>query len=207
MTANYNLHLTSRLYSVTVMLDFLMGVCWERNRRSNISNIYHWWTMCCSVRRFLFFFRTVSFRSRVLPPNSVWMEDAKLKGLEICHPQVRGGDLWNMRTDGAGWFLLLLLFSVNWWSLGFQLLVGQSVLVIFSSRCFTHTLQTLSPLVNYFMFLSVCVDQERNIFNRIFGGFLMRKAYELGWANACSYGWEMNTKRWIFVYMCRSVLS
>ncbi|XP_058884062.1 acyl-coenzyme A thioesterase 9, mitochondrial-like isoform X1 [Acipenser ruthenus] len=59
---------------------------------------------------------TVSFRSRVLPPNSVWMEDAKLKGLEICHPQ------------------------------------------------------------------------ERNIFNRIFGGFLMRKAYELGWANACTYG-------------------
>lgn len=34
------------------------------------------------------FSRTVSFRSRVLPPNSVWMEDAKLKGLEICHPQV-----------------------------------------------------------------------------------------------------------------------
>uniref|UniRef100_A0A8C8VDS4 Acyl-CoA thioesterase 9 n=1 Tax=Pelusios castaneus TaxID=367368 RepID=A0A8C8VDS4_9SAUR len=60
--------------------------------------------------------RTVSFRSRVLPPNSVWMEDAKLKSLEICHPQ------------------------------------------------------------------------ERNIFNRIFGGFLMRKAFELGWATACSYG-------------------
>ncbi|XP_056155510.1 acyl-CoA thioesterase 9, tandem duplicate 1 isoform X2 [Lampris incognitus] len=60
--------------------------------------------------------KTVSFRSRVLPPNSVWMEDAKIKGLEICHPQ------------------------------------------------------------------------ERNIFNRIFGGFLMRKAYELGWTNACSYG-------------------
>ncbi|XP_023700947.2 acyl-coenzyme A thioesterase 9, mitochondrial isoform X1 [Paramormyrops kingsleyae] len=60
--------------------------------------------------------KTVSFRSRILPPDSVWMEDAKLKGLEICHPQ------------------------------------------------------------------------ERNIFNRIFGGFLMRKAYELGWANACYYG-------------------
>ncbi|XP_075052683.1 acyl-coenzyme A thioesterase 9, mitochondrial isoform X2 [Mixophyes fleayi] len=60
--------------------------------------------------------KTVSFRSRVLPSNSVWMEDAKLKGLEICHPQ------------------------------------------------------------------------QRNIFNRIFGGFLMRKAYELGWATACSYG-------------------
>ncbi|KAI1241558.1 hypothetical protein IHE44_0005034 [Lamprotornis superbus] len=29
---------------------------------------------------------------------------------------------------------------------------------------------------------------ERNIFNRIFGGFLMRKAFELGWATACSYG-------------------
>ncbi|XP_036237245.1 acyl-coenzyme A thioesterase 9, mitochondrial isoform X4 [Molothrus ater] len=60
--------------------------------------------------------RTVSFRSRKLPPNSVWIEDAKLKGLEICHPE------------------------------------------------------------------------ERNIFNRIFGGFLMRKAFELGWATACSYG-------------------
>ncbi|NXC29518.1 ACOT9 thioesterase, partial [Campylorhamphus procurvoides] len=59
---------------------------------------------------------TVSFRSRKLPPNSVWMEDTKLKGLQICHPQ------------------------------------------------------------------------ERNIFNRIFGGFLMRKAFELGWATACSYG-------------------
>ncbi|KAJ8278182.1 hypothetical protein GJAV_G00084810 [Gymnothorax javanicus] len=60
--------------------------------------------------------KTVSFRSRVLPPNSVWMEDAKVKGLEICHPQ------------------------------------------------------------------------QRNIFNRIFGGFLMGKAYELSWANACAYG-------------------
>ncbi|XP_042665853.1 acyl-coenzyme A thioesterase 9, mitochondrial isoform X2 [Centrocercus urophasianus] len=60
--------------------------------------------------------KTVSFRSRILPPNSVWMEDAKLKGLQICHPQ------------------------------------------------------------------------ERNIFNRIFGGFLMRKAFELGWATACRYG-------------------
>ncbi|XP_061614208.1 acyl-CoA thioesterase 9, tandem duplicate 1 isoform X4 [Phyllopteryx taeniolatus] len=60
--------------------------------------------------------KTVSFRGRLLPPDSVWMEDAKLKGLEICHPQ------------------------------------------------------------------------ERNIFNRIFGGFLMRKAYELGWANACAFG-------------------
>ncbi|PNJ64490.1 ACOT9 isoform 4 [Pongo abelii] len=60
--------------------------------------------------------KTISFRSRVLPPNAVWMENSKLKSLEICHPQ------------------------------------------------------------------------ERNIFNRIFGGFLMRKAYELAWATACSFG-------------------
>ncbi|XP_072440776.1 acyl-coenzyme A thioesterase 9, mitochondrial-like isoform X1 [Chiloscyllium punctatum] len=60
--------------------------------------------------------QTVSFRSRKLPANSVWMDQTKLKSLEICHPQ------------------------------------------------------------------------ERNIFNKIFGGFLMRKAFELAWANACVYG-------------------
>uniref|UniRef100_G1SMI2 Acyl-CoA thioesterase 9 n=1 Tax=Oryctolagus cuniculus TaxID=9986 RepID=G1SMI2_RABIT len=60
--------------------------------------------------------KTISFQSRVLPPNAVWMENSKLKSLEICHPQ------------------------------------------------------------------------QRNIFNRIFGGFLMRKAYELAWATACSFG-------------------
>ncbi|XP_074070350.1 acyl-coenzyme A thioesterase 9, mitochondrial [Macrotis lagotis] len=59
--------------------------------------------------------RTISFQSRVLPPDSVWMENTKLKSLQICHPQ------------------------------------------------------------------------ERNIFNRIFGGFLMRKAFELGWATACNF--------------------
>uniref|UniRef100_A0A8C8Z8A3 Acyl-CoA thioesterase 9 n=1 Tax=Prolemur simus TaxID=1328070 RepID=A0A8C8Z8A3_PROSS len=58
---------------------------------------------------------TISFQSRILPPNAVWMENSKLKSLEICHPQ------------------------------------------------------------------------ERNIFNRIFGGFLMRKAYELAWVTACSF--------------------
>ncbi|GCB80174.1 hypothetical protein scyTo_0016124, partial [Scyliorhinus torazame] len=60
--------------------------------------------------------RTVSFHSRILPENSVWMAETVLKSLEICHPQ------------------------------------------------------------------------ERNIFNKIFGGFLMRKAFELAWANACVYG-------------------
>jgi acyl-coenzyme A thioesterase 9 len=60
--------------------------------------------------------KTISFQSRILPPKAVWMEDTKLKSLDICHPQ------------------------------------------------------------------------ERNVFNRIFGGFLMRKAYELAWATACSFG-------------------
>lgn len=36
--------------------------------------------------------------------------------------------------------------------------------------------------------LDICHPQERNVFNRIFGGFLMRKAYELAWATACSFG-------------------
>ncbi|XP_038658706.1 acyl-coenzyme A thioesterase 9, mitochondrial-like isoform X2 [Scyliorhinus canicula] len=58
----------------------------------------------------------VSFHSRILPENSMWMAETELKSLEICHPQ------------------------------------------------------------------------ERNIFNKIFGGFLMRKAFELAWANACIYG-------------------
>lgn len=48
-----------------------------------------------------FVFRTVSFRSRLLPENSVWMEDAKLKGLEICHPQVRRGTALNCRSQFA----------------------------------------------------------------------------------------------------------
>ncbi|XP_065560986.1 acyl-coenzyme A thioesterase 9, mitochondrial-like isoform X2 [Artemia franciscana] len=54
----------------------------------------------------------VSFKSRLLPPNTVWMENAKLKNMFICHPQ------------------------------------------------------------------------NRNMYNKIFGGFLMRVACELAWANA-----------------------
>ncbi|XP_042867568.1 acyl-coenzyme A thioesterase 9, mitochondrial-like isoform X2 [Penaeus japonicus] len=53
----------------------------------------------------------LSFASKRIPENSVWMEDHKLKNLIICHPE------------------------------------------------------------------------SRNIFNKIFGGFLMRKAFELSWAN------------------------
>lgn len=33
----------------------------------------------------------------------------------------------------------------------------------------------------------VCHPEERNLYNKIFGGFLMRQAYELAWANACLY--------------------
>lgn len=33
----------------------------------------------------------------------------------------------------------------------------------------------------------ICHPQSRNIYNKIFGGFLMREAYELAWANTCSH--------------------
>ncbi|XP_072034992.1 acyl-coenzyme A thioesterase 9, mitochondrial-like isoform X2 [Amphiura filiformis] len=35
--------------------------------------------------------------------------------------------------------------------------------------------------------LLICFPQERNLYNKIFGGFLMRKATELAWANACMH--------------------
>lgn len=33
--------------------------------------------------------------------------------------------------------------------------------------------------------IAVCFPEQRNIYGKIFGGFLMRQAYELGWAAAC----------------------
>ncbi|XP_069993606.1 acyl-coenzyme A thioesterase 9, mitochondrial [Penaeus vannamei] len=57
----------------------------------------------------------LSFASKKVPENSVWMEDHKLKNLIICHPE------------------------------------------------------------------------HRNRFKKVFGGFLMRQAYELGWACAFTY--------------------
>lgn len=33
----------------------------------------------------------------------------------------------------------------------------------------------------------VCFPEQKNLYNRIFGGFLMRQAFELAWANACVY--------------------
>jgi len=35
--------------------------------------------------------------------------------------------------------------------------------------------------------LHVCQPEQRNVYNRIFGGFLMRNAYELAWSSACLY--------------------
>merc|ERR1711997_414919 len=67
-----------------------------------------------------FFIQTVdhsalSFKARIKPENSVWMEDAKLKNLVICQPE------------------------------------------------------------------------NRNRFNKIFGGFIMRQAFELAWANTYTF--------------------
>ena len=71
-----------------------------------------------------FFIQTVdhaalSFKARIKPENSVWMEDAKLKNLVICQPE------------------------------------------------------------------------NRNRFNKIFGGFIMRQSFELAWANAYVYAKKM----------------
>ncbi|KAH3804898.1 acyl-coenzyme A thioesterase 9, mitochondrial-like [Dreissena polymorpha] len=33
--------------------------------------------------------------------------------------------------------------------------------------------------------LVICMPEQRNLYNKIFGGFLMRKAFELAYANAC----------------------
>ncbi|PVV03532.1 hypothetical protein BB560_001985 [Smittium megazygosporum] len=38
---------------------------------------------------------------------------------------------------------------------------------------------------------NVCFPQERNIHNKIFGGFLMRKGHELAFANACMFSKEL----------------
>lgn len=38
--------------------------------------------------------------------------------------------------------------------------------------------------------LIICHPEERNMYNKIFGGFLMRQAYELGWANSFLFSQE-----------------
>ncbi|KAK2144553.1 hypothetical protein LSH36_748g02081 [Paralvinella palmiformis] len=35
--------------------------------------------------------------------------------------------------------------------------------------------------------IHVCFPQERNLYNKIFGGFLMRQAFEMAWADACLF--------------------
>ena len=36
--------------------------------------------------------------------------------------------------------------------------------------------------------LIICQPEHRNRTNKIFGGFIMRQAFELAWANACVFG-------------------
>jgi acyl-coenzyme A thioesterase 9 len=38
--------------------------------------------------------------------------------------------------------------------------------------------------------LIVCTLDHKNTFNKIFGGFIMRQAFELGWANTLIFGRE-----------------
>ncbi|XP_035692584.1 acyl-coenzyme A thioesterase 9, mitochondrial-like [Branchiostoma floridae] len=59
--------------------------------------------------------KSVSFRDRVKPDNSRWLDETILKNIIICHPE------------------------------------------------------------------------NRNLYSKMFGGFLMRQAFELGWSNACLY--------------------
>ncbi|XP_078693239.1 acyl-coenzyme A thioesterase 9, mitochondrial-like [Branchiostoma floridae x Branchiostoma belcheri] len=59
--------------------------------------------------------KSVSFRDRVKPENTLWLDDTILKNVIICHPE------------------------------------------------------------------------NRNLYSKMFGGFLMRQAFELGWSNACLY--------------------
>lgn len=33
----------------------------------------------------------------------------------------------------------------------------------------------------------ICFPEQRNLYNKIFGGFLMRQAFELAWTNACLF--------------------
>jgi len=35
--------------------------------------------------------------------------------------------------------------------------------------------------------ITVCMPEDRNLFNKIFGGYIMRLAFELAWANASVY--------------------
>ena len=77
--------------------------------------------------------KAMSFKARVKPGNSVWMEDAKLKNLIVCQPQNRN------RSE---------LFECH--------------------RKIAH--------------------QIFSRFNKIFGGFIMRQAFELAWANSYVFG-------------------
>ena len=40
--------------------------------------------------------------------------------------------------------------------------------------------------------LIICQPENRNRFNKIFGGFIMRQAFELAWANAFTFRFNKN---------------
>ena len=40
--------------------------------------------------------------------------------------------------------------------------------------------------------LIICQPENRNRFNKIFGGFIMRQAFELAWANAFTFRFNQN---------------
>merc|ERR1719334_1504044 len=45
--------------------------------------------------------------------------------------------------------------------------------------------------------LLICHPESANIYGKIFGGFLMRQAFELAWINACSFSGQRATVRHI----------
>ena len=36
----------------------------------------------------------------------------------------------------------------------------------------------------------ICFPEQRNLYDKIFGGFIMRQAYELAWTNVFVFGLE-----------------
>jgi acyl-coenzyme A thioesterase 9 len=92
--------------------------------------------------------RTGTFRVRVKPENTIWMEETLLKNVIICFPEV-----------------ISQLFFRN-------------------IRTFLTDKSKYLKKNAYLIFYPI---KQRNLYNKIFGGFLMRQAYELAWINACLF--------------------
>ena len=112
--------------------------------------------------------RTVSFRSRVLPPNSVWMEDAKLKGLEVCFPQVRGGQESNDRKQVERKLTQVQIASQsqkpqNLDGAGPKMLILHNSLFPWSPKCLLKVLSYQYTVVNDFSVLSYDLVMHRPV--------------------------------------------